>query len=59
MDWKARPRRRSGDISGPQDLRTKSPEPRNSDIAENLSMKKQGRQGTTPTPPQVNVSRYI
>ncbi|CAH1405604.1 unnamed protein product [Nezara viridula] len=51
----ARPRRRSGDASGPQDLRTKSPEPRNSETAENLSMKKQGRQGTTPTPPQVNM----
>ncbi|XP_014290767.1 protein jim lovell isoform X2 [Halyomorpha halys] len=53
--WQARPRRRSGDTSGPQDLRTKTPEPRNSDTAENLSMKKQARQRTTPTPPQVNM----
>ncbi|XP_014256794.1 protein jim lovell isoform X2 [Cimex lectularius] len=58
----ARPRRRSGDTSGPQDLSKAPNSPIRSDIAENLSMKKNNNnnntsnwQNTTPTPPQVNM----
>ncbi|BES87827.1 helix-turn-helix, Psq domain [Nesidiocoris tenuis] len=67
----ARPRRRSGDTGGPQDL-SKAPNspPRLSDMAENLSLKKNNnnnnnssnnnnnppsRQSSTPTPPGGNM----
>ncbi|KAK9507633.1 hypothetical protein O3M35_007446 [Rhynocoris fuscipes] len=58
----ARPRRRSGDASVPQDLSKTPTSPLRPDIAENLSMKKpasnstpSSRQNSTPTPPQINM----
>ncbi|XP_073979743.1 protein jim lovell-like isoform X3 [Rhodnius prolixus] len=63
--WRqARPRRRSGDASIPQDLSKplRITSPLRTDMAENLSMKKpapssttpSSRQNNTPTPPQIN-----